>query len=58
MISGVEGIVFTVTGKVCAADVPHELFALTVIFPPVAFAVVLILDVVEFPDHPPGNVQV
>ena len=51
-------MVFTVTVNVCAALLPHELLAVTVIFPLVELAVVLIELVVELPDQPEGNVQV
>ena len=49
---------FVVTVKFCAVDEPQELFAVTVISPPVPFAVARILFVVEVPFQPLGNVQV
>jgi hypothetical protein len=58
MVPGVDGIVFTVIASVCGALFPQELFAVTVMFPEVALAVVVILLVVDAPVHPPGNVQV
>ena len=42
---------------VCAAEVPHALDADTVIVPPLAPDVTLIVFVVEDPVQPPGNVQ-
>lgn len=58
MIPGVAGLVFTIIDLVCAADVPQAFVAVTVIFPPVAFDVVLMLVVVDVPVHPPGTVHV
>ena len=58
IVPGVPGMEFTATAKVCALEDPHELFAVTVIFPPVAPAVVFIEFVVEVPLHPAGNVHV
>lgn len=58
IVPGVDGIVFTIIAKVSGVDEPHALFAVTVIFPLVADAVVLMEFVVDVPDHPPGNVQV
>ena len=58
ILPGVAGIELTVTAKVCDPELPHPLFAITVILPPVVFEVVAILVVVELPDHPPGKVQV
>lgn len=55
---GVDGIVFIVRAKFLGALVPQALLAVTVILPPVAFAVVVILFVVDVPLHPNGNVQV
>ena len=48
----------TVTASVCADDDPHALFALTLIFPPVAPATAVIEFVVELPVHPDGKVHV
>ena len=44
--------------KVLGVLVPHELFAVTDIVPPLAPAVVVIDVLVEDPLHPDGNVQV
>lgn len=58
IIPGVAGAVFTTIALVCAADVPQEFVAVTVIFPLVAFAVAFILVVIDAPVHPPGMVHV
>lgn len=58
MNPGVAGIEFTVTASVCNDEEPQPLFAFTVIFPLAALDVVLILVLVEAPDHPDGNVHV
>jgi hypothetical protein len=58
MLPGVGGMTLTVTAFVCAADEPQALLAVTVMFPPVIPAVVIIDVVVEVPVHPPGNVHV
>jgi len=58
MVPGVAGTEFTVTAKVCAGEEPHVLFAVTVIFPLVEFAVAAILVVVEVPAHPEGKFHV
>lgn len=58
ILPGVAGVVFTVTIRVCAGELPQELFAVTVIFPLVALAVVLIEFVVDVPLQPPGSVHV
>jgi hypothetical protein len=55
---GVVGIEFTVIARVCTAEEPQALFALTVIFPPDEPAVVVMLVVVDVPVHPEGNVHV
>jgi hypothetical protein len=55
---GVAGIVFTVIASVCGALLPQELFAVTVIFPEVELAVVVMLFVVDVPVQPPGKVHV
>jgi len=59
-VAGVPGL--TVTAKVCAALVPQELLAVTLIFPfcP-ALPEVTVIDVVPAPDvmvHPAGTVHV
>jgi hypothetical protein len=48
----------TDTESTCAVDKPQILFAVTETFPLVAFAVVVIEDVVEVPVQPLGNVHV
>ena len=58
IVPGVAGVVFTVTTIVCAGELPQILFAVTVTFPLVILAVVLIDVVVDVPVHPPGRVQV
>lgn len=55
---GVAGTGFTVTASVCTAEEPQELFAVTVILPPVALAVALMEVVVDVPVQPPGKTQV
>ena len=55
---GVFGTVFTDIAKVCAADDPQALSAVTVIFPLKVLAVVLMEFVDEIPVHPEGKVQV
>lgn len=55
---GVAGMVFTVTARVCCADVPQLLLAVTLTFPPELLDDVLILDVLEVPAQPEGNVHV
>lgn len=55
---GVAGIDVTVTDNVCPMEEPQELSAVTVMFPLVALAVVLIELVTELPVHPEGNVHV
>ena len=59
-VAGGAGL--TVTGRVCAALVPHELVAVTVMFPfcP-ALPAVTVIDVVPAPEvtnHPVGTVHV
>ncbi len=58
MAPGVPGKAVTVTGKVCAAEVPQALVAVTVMLPLVAPAVVVRLVVVLLPVQPAGVVQV
>ncbi len=58
MPPGVTGVGVTVTGRVAAAELPQELFAVTVMFPLVAPAVRVILLVVLVPVQPRGAVQV
>ena len=55
---GVDGIEFTLTNNVFAADEPHTLSAVTETFPLLDPAIVLIESVVEDPVQPEGNVQV
>jgi hypothetical protein len=57
MLPGLAGMVFTVTANVCGLLDPQVLSAVTVIFPLLALAVVMILIVVLVPVHPPGTVQ-
>lgn len=47
-----------VIGRVCACEDPHALFAVIVMFPPKAPAVIVIEFVVEDPVHPEGKVHV
>ena len=58
IVPGVDGIEFTVTAKVLAADEPQELFAVTDMFPLVVLAVAVIELDVEEPVQPEGKVQV
>jgi hypothetical protein len=58
IVPGVAGAVFTVIARVEEAEDPHELFAVTLILPLVALAVVVIELVVDVPVQPPGNVHV
>jgi hypothetical protein len=58
IVPGVAGIELTVTANVCAGEAPHTLSAVTVMFPLVALAVVVIEFVVEVPLQPEGIVQV
>ena len=54
IVPGCTGATFTVTGKVCAEELPQVLLAITVMFPPVALALAFKLFVLLLPDHPPG----
>jgi hypothetical protein len=58
ILPGVAGIELTTIGNVCGEEEPHELFAVTIMFPLAEFAVVAMLVVEEVPAHPPGKVQV
>ena len=58
MVPGCVGPAFTVTDKVCTAELPQALLATTVMLPPVEPAVVEIELVVLLPDQPLGKVQV
>ena len=55
---GVAGVADTVIASVCAVELPQPLFAVTDMLPLVVLAVVVILFVVDVPDHPLGSVQV
>ena len=55
-MAGAAAMVLTVT--VCAVELPHELFAVTEMVPPVEPAVVIIVAVVDVPVQPLGKVQV
>lgn len=55
---GVAGIEFTLIAKLSVFELPQALLAVTVILPPLVFAVVVILFVVDAPLQPDGNVQV
>ena len=55
---GWAGVVATVTLNILAVPEPHELLAITEIFPPVAPAVAVIEVEEEVPVHPDGNVHV
>ncbi len=56
MVATGNGLIAIV--KVWGVLVPQVLFAVTVTIPPVLFAVIEILFVVDVPTHPLGNVQV
>lgn len=58
MLPGIAGAVIIVTASVCADEEPHELFAVTVMFPPEEPAVALIELEVDAPVQPEGNVHV
>lgn len=58
ILVGVAGAASTFIVTEEAVELPHALLAVTVIFPPVELAVVVIEFVVEVPVHPEGNVQV
>jgi hypothetical protein len=47
----------TVMANDCRGEEPQLLLAVTEMFPPDAFAVVVILFIVLVPVHPPGTVQ-
>jgi hypothetical protein len=55
---GVPGAPVTVTARVDAAELPHELLATTVTLPPAAPDVAIILVVADVPVHPFGRVHV
>jgi hypothetical protein len=55
---GVAGTWLTVTANVLTVLLPHALFAVTVIFPPLAPTNAVIESVVDVPVQPPGKVQV
>jgi hypothetical protein len=55
---GCAGSAVTVALKVLAVPEPHELLAVTEIFPLLAPTVAVIDVVVELPVHPDGNAQV
>ena len=55
---GVAGTGLTVTASVCGEEVPQELEAVTVIFPPLEPAVVLMEVLVLEPLQPEGNTHV
>ncbi len=57
MDSGVAGILFTMTASVLVVDVPQELLADTVIFPPLPPTVAEIELLVDVPIQPTGKVQ-
>jgi hypothetical protein len=54
----IVGIEFTVIVTVACADVPQVLLAVTEIFPPDVFAIILMELVVDVPVQPLGNVHV
>ena len=55
---GVAGVAFTTIAWEDAADVPHELVAVTVTLPLVELAAAVIELVVDVPVQPLGNVHV
>jgi hypothetical protein len=58
MDPGCAGVGFTVIAKVLGVLLPHPLSAVTVIFPPFAPTVTVMLFVVELPVQPLGRVHV
>jgi hypothetical protein len=58
IVPGTAGMLVTVTFNVCGTDEPQVLFAVTVTFPLVALALVLMEFVAEVPVQPPGKVHV
>ncbi len=58
MAEGCAGTALEVTVKVCEVELPQALFATTVIVPPDAPAVALMLLLVLLPLQPDGKVQV
>ena len=57
MLLGADGINVGVTVIVCAGLAPQALDAVTETTPPVAIPTVVILVVLELPDHPFGSVH-
>ena len=57
-VPGVAGMAVTEMAVVCAKEAPQLLLAVTVMFPLVLPATVLMVLVEELPLHPEGNVQV
>ena len=58
MLPGVAGGLLTATDSDCAAELPHPLFAVTDIVPPVDAAVTVIVSELEVPFQPFGIDQV
>lgn len=58
IVPGVAGTASELMLRLCAEEDPQVLLAVTVIFPLLALAVVLIEFVVDEPVQPPGSVHV
>ena len=58
MATGVDGGASSVTGRVCADELPQVPFAVTDIVPPPVPCIAETELVVELPLHPLGNVHV
>jgi hypothetical protein len=58
IVPGTAGTLLTVTLRVLGTDEPQALLAVTLAFPLVALAMVLMEFVVEVPVQPPGKVHV
>ena len=58
ILPGCAGVAVGLTLNVCAVELPHVPFAVTLMVPPFAPAVALMLVLVELPVQPFGNVHV